>query len=37
MAEQKLNSGFYKNHFWDIDVVHGLQTQPDDWMEPGAW
>ena len=30
MAQQKPNSGFYKNYFRDIDVVHSLQTKPDD-------
>ena len=30
MAEQKPDPGFYKNYFRDIDIVHGLQTKPDD-------
>ena len=30
MAQQKPNSRFYKNYFRDIDVVHSLQTKPDD-------
>ena len=30
MAEQKPDRGFYQKYFRDIDVVHGLQTKPED-------
>ena len=30
MTQQKPDPGFYQKYFRDIDVVHGLQTKPDD-------
>ena len=30
MTQQKPDPGFYQKYFRDIDVVHGLQTRPDD-------
>ena len=30
MTQPKPDPGFYQKYFRDIDVVHGLQTKPDD-------
>jgi hypothetical protein len=30
MAQERTNRGFYKKYFREIDVVHGLQTKPED-------
>ena len=30
MAQQKPDRGFYQRYFKDIDVIHGLQTKPED-------
>ncbi|MCI0847116.1 MAG: (Fe-S)-binding protein [Chloroflexi bacterium] len=30
MAQERKDRGFYKKYFREIDVVHGLQTKPED-------
>ena len=30
MPEERKDRGFYKKYYREIDVVHGLQTKPEE-------